>query len=174
MLKNLLLTIMLSGLLVIGCGSSDEGSTNEEEGPKYFEIMNEEKSYSMDDVEAAGLKGIKEFKTDAVDKKTGEPLTPGATEIVLGFFKASSGPKDIEVRFYPSHEDALNLGKDPAESVTQKPSNLVGNSSNTSLADAGVGMKGSTKFGGYAINGNIVVLCERELQACLDFIEKLP
>lgn len=174
MLKNLLLTIMLSGLLVIGCGSSDEGSTNEEEGPKYFEIMNEEKSYSMDDVEAAGLKGIKEFKTDAVDKKTGEPLTPGATEIVLGFFKASSGPKDIEVRFYPSHKDALNLGKDPAEAVTQKPSNLVGNSSNTSLADAGVGMKGSTKFGGYAINGNIVVLCERELQACLDFIEKLP
>lgn len=174
MIKNMFIGIILSSLFVAACGSSDGESSSEDDGPKYFEIINSGKSYTMDDVKAAGLKGIKEFKTDAVDKKTGEALTPGATEIVLGFFKASSGPKDIEVRFYPSHEDALNLGKDPAESVTQKPSNLVGNSSNTSLADAGVGMKGSTKFGGYAINGNIVVLCERELQACLDFIEKLP
>ena len=59
----------------------------------------------MDDVKAAGLKGIKEFKTDAVDKKTGEALTPGATEIVLGFFKGPSGPKDIEVRFYSNNKN---------------------------------------------------------------------
>ncbi|MBK66470.1 MAG: hypothetical protein CL769_05925 [Chloroflexi bacterium] len=174
MLKNLLSAIILSGLLVVGCGSSDESSSEATEGPKYFEIMNAEKTYSMDDIKGAGLKGIKEFKTDAVDKKTGEPLTPGATNIVLGFFKGPSGPKDIEVRFYSNHDDAVSLGQDPAESITEKPSNLVGNSSVTTLADAGVGMKGSTKYGGYAISGNIVVLCERELQACLDFIEVLP
>ena len=74
MLKNLLSAIMLSGLLFVGCGSSDEGSSGEEEGPKYFEIMNAEKTYSMDDIKNAGLKGIKEFKTDAVDKKTGDLL----------------------------------------------------------------------------------------------------
>ena len=44
MLKNLLSAILLSGLLVVGCGSSDEGSSGEEEGPKYFEIMNAEKT----------------------------------------------------------------------------------------------------------------------------------
>ena len=87
MLKNLLPAILLSGLLVISCGSSDEGSSSEEEGPKYFEIMNAEKTYSMDDIKNAGLKGIKEFKTDAVVDKTGELVTPGATEIVLGFLK---------------------------------------------------------------------------------------
>ena len=174
MLKNLLSAIMLSGLLIVGCGSSDEGSSGEEEGPKYFEIMNAEKTYSMDDIKNAGLKGIKEFKTDAVDKKTGELVTPGATEIVLGFFKGPSGPKDIEVRFYSNHDDAVSMGQEPADAVTEKPSNLVGNSSVTTLADAGVGMKGSTKYGGYAISGNIVVLCERELQACLDFIDVLP
>ena len=48
MLKNLLSAVMLSGLLLVGCGSSDEGSSSEEEGPKYFEIMNAEKTYSMD------------------------------------------------------------------------------------------------------------------------------
>ncbi len=136
--------------------------------------MNAEKTYSMDDIKNAGLKGIKEFKTDAVDKKTGELVTPGATEIVLGFFKGPSGPKDIEVRFYSNHDDAVSMGQEPADAVTEKPSNLVGNSSVTTLADAGVGMKGSTKYGGYAISGNIVVLCERELQACLDFIDVLP
>ena len=174
MLKNILSTIILSGLLVLGCGSSDESSSKEDEGPKYFEIMSAEKTYSIDDIKNAGLKGIKEFKTDAIDKKTGEPLTPGAIEIVVGFFKGPSGPKDIEVRFYSNHDDAVSLGQQPADAVTEKPSNLVGNSSVTTLADAGVGMKGSTKYGGYAISGNIVVLCERELQACLDFIDVLP
>ena len=66
------------------------------------------------------------------------------------------------------------MGQAPAELVTDKPSNLVGNSSVSTLADGGVGMKGSTKFGGYAIDGNMVILCERELQACLDFIDALP
>ena len=175
MKKELILGLILSTLLVFGCGSSDDDSSAQsDDGPKYFEIMNAGKTYSMDDVKTAGLKGIKNFKTDAVDKKTGELITPGATDIALGFFKGPSGPKDIEVRFYNSHQEAVDLGQGPAESITEKPSNLVGNSSVTTLADAGVGMKGSTKYGGYAVNGNMVILCERELQACLDFIEKLP
>ena len=174
MLKNLFIGIILSSLLVAACGSSDSESASEDDGPKYFEIINSDKSYTMDDVMAAGLKGVKEFKTDAVDKKTGEALTPGATEIVLGFFKGPSGPKDIEVRFYSNHDDAVKMGQEPAESITEKPSNLVGNSSVTTLADAGVGMKGSTKYGGYAISGNVVILCERALQAGLDFIDLLP
>ena len=82
--------------------------------------------------------------------------------------------KNKEVRFYSNHDDAVKMGQEPAESITEKPSNLVGNSSVTTLADAGVGMKGSTKYGGYAISGNVVILCERELQACLDFIDLLP
>jgi hypothetical protein len=174
MKKKLILGLILSTLFVFGCGSSDDASSQSDDGPKYFEIINADKTYTMDDIKTAGLKGTKTFKTDAVDKKTGEAITPGATNIVLGFFKGPSGPKDIEVRFYSSHQDAVDLGQAPAESITEKPSNLVGNSSVTTLADAGVGMKGSTKYGGYAINGNIVILCERELQACLDFIEKLP
>ncbi len=174
MKKELILGLILSTLFVFGCGASDDSSSQSDDGPKYFEIINADKTYTMDDVKTAGLKGTKTFKTDAVDKKTGEAITPGATNIVLGFFKGPSGPKDIEVRFYGSHQDAIDLGQAPAESITEKPSNLVGNSSVTTLADAGVGMKGSTKYGGYAINGNIVILCERELQACLDFIEKLP
>ena len=174
MLKNLIAGIILSSLIVVGCGSSDSGADGENDGPKYFEITDSGKTYTMDDVKAAGLKGIKNFKTDAVDKKTGEPITPGATDIALGFFKGPSGPKDIEVRFYNSHQEAVDLGQAPAELVTDKPSNLVGNSSVSTLADGGVGMKGSTKFGGYAIDGNVVILCERELQACLDFIDLLP
>tara|TARA_S200000501_G_scaffold331209_1_gene333048 strand:- start:505 stop:1029 length:525 start_codon:yes stop_codon:yes gene_type:complete len=174
MIKNMFIGIILSSLFVAACGSSDGESSSEDDGPKYFEIINSGKSYTMADVKAAGLKGIKEFKTDAVDKKTGEPITPGATDIALGFFKGPSGPKDIEVRFYNSHQEAVDLGQAPAELVTDKPSNLVGNSSVSTLADGGVGMKGSTKFGGYAIDGNVVILCERELQACLDFIDLLP
>ena len=63
MLKNLFIGIILSSLLVAACGSSDGESASEDDGPKYFEIINSDKSYTMDDVMAAGLKGVKEFKT---------------------------------------------------------------------------------------------------------------
>jgi len=169
---SIVLLILLS-LTIVSCSSGDSADSGDG-GPKYFEITNADKTYTMDDVKSAGLKGTKTFKTDAVDKKTGEPLTPGATDIVLGFFKSSSGPKDVEVRIYASHQAAIDQGQAPAESITEKPSNLVGNSSVTTLADAGVGMKGSTKYGGYAITGNIVLLCERSLEVCMDFIAALP
>ena len=167
---------ILAALMIFGCGGSseDQNEKGENGGIEYFVITNADKMYTFDDVKAAGLKGTKSFKTDAVDKKTGELITPGATEIHLGFFKGSSGPKDIEARFYGSHQDAVDLGQGPAESVTEKPSNLVGNSSVTTLADAGVGMKGSTKWGGYAVTGNMVLLCERSLDVCIDFIDSLP
>ena len=86
MLKSIFIGIILSSLIVVGCGSSDSGADGENDGPKYFEITDSGKTYTMDDVKAAGLKGLKEFKTDAVDKKTGVAVTPGATQIVLGFF----------------------------------------------------------------------------------------
>lgn len=169
-----IILITLLSLTIVSCSSGDSADSAPDGGPKYFEITNADKTYTMDDVKSAGLKGTKIFKTDAVDKKTGEPLTPGATDIVLGFFKSSSGPKDVEVRIYASHQAAIDQGQAPAESITEKPSNLVGNSSVTTLADAGVGMKGSTKYGGYAITGNIVLLCERSLEVCMDFIAVLP
>ena len=162
-------------LSLIACGdASSENGNSDDGGIVTSRIMNESSNHSISDFETAGLKKPKAIKADAVDKKTGERITPEATEVHVGFFKSSLGPKDIEVRFYANHDDAVKMGQEPAESITEKPSNLVGNSSVTTLADAGVGMKGSTKYGGYAISGNVVILCERELQACLDFIDLLP
>ena len=101
--KNKFLTLLIlivTLILFTGCGNSDELELNSEEGGILTSrIKNEESIYVISDFETAGLKKPKSLKADAVDKKTGEAITPKATEVHLGFFKSSLGPKDIEVRF---------------------------------------------------------------------------
>ena len=168
--------ISLLSLTIISCSSDDSSGSAvaDDGGIKYFDVINADKMYTIDDLKMTGMKGIKVFGTDAVDKKTGELLTPGATDIQFGFYKGEFGPKDVEVRFYKSHEDAVNLGQGPADEITEKPSNLIGNSSVSTLADAGVGMKGSTKYGGFLISGNLLILCQTQFEVCEDFLTKLP
>ena len=103
-------------LSLIACGdASSENGNSDDGGIVTSRIMNESSNHSISDFETAGLKKPKSIKADAVDKKTGERITPEATEVHVGFFKSSLGPKDIEVRFYPSHEDAKTYGVPPAE-----------------------------------------------------------
>ena len=115
-LKILVSVTLLSVSIIIACGesSTDESSTNED-GIVTSRIINEGNIYTIDDFQVAGLKKPKSIKADAVDKKTGEAITPNAEEIHVGFFKSSMGPKDIELRIYSSHQDALDYGVSPAE-----------------------------------------------------------
>ena len=45
--------------------------------------------------------------------------------LYLDFFKGPSGPKDIEVRFYSNHDDAVSMGQEPADAVTENLQTLL-------------------------------------------------
>ena len=115
-LKIFFITILLSVMFVFACGESDSGESNtNEDGIVTSRIINNDMVHTIADFEKAGLKKPKSIQADAIDKKTGEPITPNAKEIHVGFFKSTMGPKDIELRIYSSHQEALDFGVNPAE-----------------------------------------------------------
>lgn len=150
---------VLFGLLLMGaaasCGSSDDGvgsggtesSDPDEEGVRLITRPNA--SYTVDDLVAAGFKKSKQFELETV---------PGATDVWYGFFQQ----KDIEVRFYESHSAALDMGVE--------------------LADDVIGRKAGQRdylipvvnlYPAYAVVGNVIMLCERQLATCEALIDVL-
>ncbi|MEC7921762.1 MAG: DUF6810 family protein [Chloroflexota bacterium] len=160
-LKNILLISIISmSLSLIACGdASSENGNSDDGGIVTSRIMNESSNHSISDFETAGLKKPKSIKADAVDKKTGERITPEATEVHVGFFKSSLGPKDIEVRFYPSHEDAKTYGVPPAEKTINAAVEAGG-------AVKGAGTFAKSSYGAYIVSGNAVMLCQVQIEVC--------
>jgi len=105
-----------------------------------------------------------------VDKKTGEKITPEATEVHLGFFKSSLGPKDVEVRFYKSHSDAITYGVPTAE----KTINTV-----IAFTNALIEVKSSESatstagYGAYVVAGNAIVICQGQIEVCDELIANI-
>ena len=113
-------------------------------------ITNASKNYTMDDLAAIGFKKSKQFSTETL---------PRATDIWYGFFNQ----RDIEVRVYESHEDALEFGVEPAEiAIDFKPGQ-------TDYLIPVV-----NRYPAFAVVGNMVMLCERQLATCQDLIAELP
>lgn len=113
-------------------------------------ITNASGIYTMDDLVAVGFKKSKQFSTETL---------PNATDVWYGFFNQ----KDIEVRVYASHEDALEFGVEPAETaIDKKPGQ-------TDYLIPVV-----NRYPAFAVVGNMVMLCERQLSTCQDLIAELP
>ena len=152
----------LMGLLVAfaGCGSDSPASSGDE--PQFRDaggqgglqedrlITNASGIYTMDDLVAVGFKKSKQFSTETV---------PAATDIWYGFFNQ----KDIEVRVYETHAAALEFGVDPAETAIDK-----GPGQTDYLIPV------VNRYPAYAVVGNMVMLCERQLATCQDLIAELP
>ena len=84
---------------------------------------------------------------------------PGASDIWYGFFDQ----KNIEIRFYLSHEAALTQGVATAKSEVKKPART-----------------GGVRYGGmlhsyqaYLVTGNTVLMCEMEVAVCQRLVEDL-
>ncbi len=76
-LKIFFITILLSVMFIFACGESDSGESNtNEDGIVTSRIINNDMVHTIADFETAGLKKPKSIQADAVDKKTGEPITP--------------------------------------------------------------------------------------------------
>lgn len=165
----LLLAILATALtLAVACGGSDSSSGGEsapaaadtEVDDALAEVsitMKADQTFTFDDYVAAGWKKNKQFPTDTV---------PNATDIWYGFFNS----KDIEIRFYDSHEIASTSGADnAAEAIDQsfREGGSVGSS------NRGAGSSAVIKFKAFAVVGNTVMLCELDVEVCVALADAL-
>ena len=132
-------------------GDSDDNSVGDAvDAPTLSPIFHADKTFTTDSFMAAGWKKSKEYDTATV---------PESTEIWYGFFNQ----KDIEIRFYQSHESALEHGVPLAEESLQM--------------DAGARIGGvntvRTGYSAYAVAGNAVMLCELDVSSCETLINAL-
>ena len=161
----LLATLITVFSLLIACGS-ESNSADEVAAPateaddalaEVSKILAPEKSFTFDDYVAAGWKKSKQYDTETV---------PQATDIWYGFFNA----KDIEVRFYESHEIAKTAGfENAAEAIDQS----FREGGQYGASNRGAGSSAVTKYKAFVVAGNTVMLCEQSVDSCIALADVL-
>lgn len=106
--------------------------------------------FSVDDFIEAGWKKNKEYDLDTL---------PEAEGAFFGFYNR----KDIELRIYPSHDVAMGVGKDSAETAIKTEK----------LSGRGAGFSSVTLYGAYVVAGNVVMLCELSVTDCTDLLDQI-
>ena len=147
--------IFLSVFFIILIACNGENELKEKENPiaettvdSSHLITRNTETFTMDSFIKAGWKKSKQYDTETV---------PNATEIWYGFYNR----KDIEIRFYDNHQEAIEFGIPAAEASIE---GAVKRSKGGKLLDFSGG-----SFSGYAdylIAGNAILLCEMDLSAC--------
>jgi hypothetical protein len=159
--RLLLFTILMLSVLAaapVACGSSE---SDEVLFPK---ISDPGTVFTLDDVMETGYKKSSTYDTDGL---------PGASEVYFGFLRVDGGePYDYEIRFYESHQAAIDQGTAMAEEGTGADAILseddatykdgVKNRRTIIGGGAGGGARSGIgpKFGNYAIFGNLIMLCQ--------------
>ncbi len=156
----LLLAATVVLIAALACGSdspsapaSDSAGNTNEFGFETSVVANANSIYTVDDVANVGWKKSRELPAESLE---------GAKEVWFGFYQQ----KNLEVRVYDSHQDAKSLGTGPAEEVVART---------RGVSDGGAGpyMKQTTQYGGYGVVGNLVVLCELDVEVCADLAAAL-
>ena len=155
----------LFALVACGSGADAGGAASPaEEGVQ--RVVASDHVYTADDLSGAGFKKSKRYSVDEL---------PEALDALSGFW----GPdpynrKDFEVRFYESHEDAVEYGTAPADEASGDDARLdeetatwtEGIKDRRRMSSGGsddlMAWSGSVvpKYGDYSIFGNMVILCE--------------
>jgi hypothetical protein len=161
MTRLVLLVTSLILVVCFACGSdaaSDDGVASPDDTNDFgFEVSMTAKPdsiFTVDDVISAGWKSSKEFPADQLE---------GVSAVWFGFFQQ----KNLEVWIYDSHEEANRLGAATAAEIVAATRGVSG-------GGAGPYMKQTTHYGAYAVIGNLIILCESELEVCGDLADALP
>ena len=161
----LLATLITVFSLLIACGSGSDSADDvaapateaDDALAEVSKILVPEKSFTFDDYVAAGWKKSKQYDTETV---------PQATDIWYGFFNA----KDIEVRFYESHEIAKTAGfENAAEAIDQS----FREGGQYGASNRGAGSSAVTKYKAFVVAGNTVMLCEQSVDSCIALADVL-
>ena len=155
MKKVLLMTLLI---LVVGCGEKADDSS--------YDVVNASDSiFTFEDLESIGFKEYRTYDVSELE---------GSAGAYYGFWgEDENAKKDYEIRFYTTHEDAVSLGEALAQEAT-------GNDAVFTKSDATwkEGIKDRRrsqrtsgthpKYGNYSIYGNIVMLCEGQVEISLE------
>ena len=150
-------------LAACGSGASDETGAGPAE-PKVGSIATSDRTYSIADFEAAGFKKSKTYDVTGL---------PKAVSAYYGFWGPDPYSRnDYEVRFYATHDDAVNSGEAMVIERIGKGAKLTEETAawTVGVRDARkcVGVQGQAqhaarcteaKYYDYMIVGNMVMLC---------------
>jgi len=148
------LLIVIAMLAIVACGSSatsgDSVSTNND-GEEVAPVLRIDETFTVENFEDAGFKLSKEFDTETV---------PLATNVYYGF----ASRRDIEIRKYASHADAMSAGVESALAILGR--------SPASNSAGGIITSGNnrTSYHAYLVVGNVVMLCQTDISACEDLV----
>ena len=157
------LAVVAVGVIAAACGT-DDGPGAAGDGNQ--SIINIPQTLVLDDLIAFGFKKSKTYDL--------EGLT-GADAAYFGFWGVDPyDRKDYEVRFYPTHEDAVNIGTEladerlvPAMLKTDtsswpeglKDARLCGGDEASGPASHGIQACTQAKYKSYFIYGNMILFC---------------
>ena len=148
-------TLTLGVLIACGCQNSTSEDPSAKEGVGTSSILLSDRNFTPDAFVTAGWKKSKQYDTATV---------PESTEIWYGFFSQ----KDIEIRFYETHEAAVELGIPAATSSIE---GAVKRSKGGKLLDFSGGS--FTGYADYLVVGNAVLLCEFDRTRCDQLVANL-
>ena len=148
-------TLTLGVLIACGCQNSTSEDPSAKEGVGTSSILLSDRNFTPDAFAKAGWKKSKQYDTATV---------PESTEIWYGFFNQ----KDIEIRFYETHEAAVELGIPAATSSIE---GAVKRSKGGKLLDFSGGS--FTGYADYLVVGNTVLLCEFDRTRCDQLIANI-
>jgi hypothetical protein len=153
-IKVIIWAMLIFAIATCGSEGSSSSESSDESSATDATVLTDQ-FFSTDSFIAAGWKKSKEYDTATV---------PESTEIWYGFFQQ----KDIEIRFYASHEAAIEHGVPSAEESIE---GAVKRSKGGELLDVSGG-----SFTGYAdflVAGNAVLLCEFDRTKCDALVSEL-
>ena len=146
--------IVVLPMLFAACGS-DSGATSgtqAEDGPLVLRVGD---TFTVDTFVEGGFKKSKEFSTETV---------PLAASVWYGFYSQ----RDVEIRFYSSHADALTAGVESAlAAIGRSPNSNIGGGIITSAGNR-------TQYADYLVAGNAVVLCQQDIVPCEEMVAAIP
>ncbi len=160
--------------LLSACGTTESGGS-ESADVGFQQVMDVQTSLSPEDLGNVGFKESRSYDLEGL---------PGATAAIFGFWRIPSGdPIDYEIRFYENHSDAVELGTDLAEEGSGADAVLddddatykEGVKDRRMIVGSGIGGGARSgigpRYGGYAIFGNVIMLCggaagEQALERC--------
>jgi len=176
------LAVMTVLIAAAACGSGE--GTSGEEAFQFEKMLPSDRTYALEDFTAAGFKKSKQYNVDGLAE---------AESAWKGFWGPDASSRtDYELRFYPSHETAVEAGAPLADEATGEELKLKKDSQTwtagakdrwrsgnvTAGATGGVTAGPGPIYGDFAIFGNVVILCEgadsgQALERCSGLVEAL-
>ena len=149
-----MLTVAVScGGSETGNGSPDDSNAEDEtainpigDRPEISAWTRRNSEFTYDQFIAVGWKQFQIYDVDTL---------PKALDARYGFFNR----RDVEIRRYPSHEDAMDVGAKSAQEALER------------VVHDGSGFTSRRVYGGYLVAGNLVMMCEISTDDCVELIE---